>query len=38
LGLAIARALVDRAGGRLDLVESQGGAHFRMVLPALPVA
>jgi signal transduction histidine kinase len=37
LGLAIARMLTDRAGGRLDLVGTATGAHFRLVLPALPV-
>ena len=37
LGLAIARTLAERAGGRLDLLEGRAGAHFRMVLPALPV-
>jgi signal transduction histidine kinase len=37
LGLAIARVLTDRAGGRVDLVETPVGAHFRLVLPALPV-
>jgi signal transduction histidine kinase len=36
LGLPIARTLVERAGGRLDLVESRTGAHFRVVLPAWP--
>ena len=36
LGLAIARTAAVRAGGRLDLVEGRAGAHFRMVLPALP--
>ena len=37
LGLAIARTAAERAGGRLDLVEHRAGAHFRMVLPVLPV-
>ena len=37
LGLAIARTAAERAGGRLDLVEGSEGAHFRMVLPVLPV-
>lgn len=39
LGLAIARTLTERAGGRLDLVTDEtaaSGAHFRVVLPALP--
>jgi signal transduction histidine kinase len=37
LGLAIARSAAESAGGRLDLVDSPRGAHFRMVLPVLPV-
>ena len=37
LGLSIARAATERAGGRLDLVDGAAGAHFRMVLPVLPV-
>lgn len=37
LGLAIARTAAERAGGRLDLVGGRAGAHFRMVLPVLPV-
>jgi signal transduction histidine kinase len=37
LGLSIARTAAERAGGRLDLVEGSEGAHFRMVLPVLPL-
>jgi signal transduction histidine kinase len=37
LGLSIARTAAERAGGRLDLVEGPGGAHFQMVLPVLPL-
>ncbi|MBD3924140.1 HAMP domain-containing protein [Nocardioides cavernae] len=37
LGLSIARTATERAGGRLDLVDGPAGAHFRMVLPVLPV-
>ncbi len=37
LGLAIARTAAVRAGGRLDLVEEEAGAHFQMVIPALPI-
>ena len=33
LGLAIARSLAERAGGRVDLLDSPGGAHFRVLLP-----
>jgi signal transduction histidine kinase len=32
LGLAIARALVEAHGGRLELLPSEGGAHFRLVV------
>lgn len=34
LGLAIARGLAERAGGRLELVDSTAGAHLRLLLPA----
>ena len=34
LGLAIARGLAERAGGSLDLVDSDGGAHLRLLLPS----
>jgi signal transduction histidine kinase len=37
LGLAIAHALSERASGRLDLVDDGDGAHFRLVIPSLPV-
>lgn len=33
LGLAIARAIAERHGGRLELVDSDGGAHFIVTLP-----
>ncbi|KRC42391.1 hypothetical protein ASE24_21180 [Nocardioides sp. Root224] len=33
LGLAIARSLAERAGGRVDLVDSPAGAHLRVLLP-----
>ena len=34
-GLAIARSLAERAGGRLELVPGGPGAHFRMTVPVL---
>lgn len=33
LGLSIAREYVEAHGGKLELVDSDGGAHFRVVLP-----
>jgi two-component system sensor histidine kinase GlrK len=33
LGLSIAREQVERHGGRLEMVESPQGAHFRVTLP-----
>ena len=33
LGLAIARAIAERHGGRLELVDSDEGAHFVVTLP-----
>jgi signal transduction histidine kinase len=33
LGLAVCRQLVERHGGRLDLVDSERGARFRVELP-----
>jgi len=33
LGLAIARAIAERHGGSLDLIDSDVGAHFVIVLP-----
>ena len=33
LGLAIARALAEKTGGTVDLVNCQHGAHFRLRLP-----
>ncbi|MGZ8718182.1 MAG: sensor histidine kinase [Aeromicrobium sp.] len=33
LGLAIARAIAERHGGRLELVDSDSGAHFVVTLP-----
>lgn len=33
LGLSIAREYVEAHGGSIELIESQGGAHFRVVLP-----
>jgi signal transduction histidine kinase len=35
LGLAIARSLAERAGGRLELLDSGPGARFRLTLPLL---
>jgi signal transduction histidine kinase len=37
LGLAIARGLAERAGGRLELLDSPAGAHLRLLLPGVPV-
>jgi signal transduction histidine kinase len=34
LGLAIARGLAARAGGSLELLDSLGGAHLRLLLPS----
>jgi signal transduction histidine kinase len=34
LGLAIGRELAERMGGTLVLAESEGGARFRLTLPA----
>ena len=33
LGLAISRELAERMGGRLELVPSDRGAKFRLVIP-----
>jgi len=33
LGLAISRDLAERMGGRLELLASERGASFRLVLP-----
>lgn len=33
LGLAIAREFAVAHGGSLDILESEAGAHFRVVLP-----
>jgi signal transduction histidine kinase len=33
LGLAIARALVEAHIGRLELLHSEAGAHFRLLVP-----
>ncbi len=33
LGLSIAREYVEAHGGQLEIVDSEGGAHFRVVLP-----
>jgi two-component system sensor histidine kinase GlrK len=38
LGLAIARELVLAHGGSIDILDSDRGAHFRVVVPALPPA
>jgi signal transduction histidine kinase len=34
LGLSIARTIAQRHGGALDLVPSESGAHFRLVVPS----
>lgn len=34
LGLSIAKEYAETSGGRIELVESRQGAHFRVVLPA----
>ena len=36
LGLPIARGLAERNGGHLDLLVGPSGAHFRLLLPAVP--
>jgi len=36
LGLAIARGLAERNGGSLELIDSPGGAHLRLLLPLVP--
>lgn len=33
LGLSIAREYVEAHGGQLELVDSDGGAHFKVILP-----
>jgi len=36
LGLSIAHTIAERHGGRLDLADRDGGAHFVLVLPTHP--
>ena len=37
LGLAIAREFTEAHGGRIEVVSSSTGAHFRVTLPVRPV-